>query len=318
VAMAQHRRHALGKGQRQGDGKRGSVHDEGLCSHDSRPKKAGPWLDGACSAEWVSAANRSSATHDTTARQRSARDNDGSDTCKATGSARWPALKRRRVFAAARCGTAGNKQTASSHGSVQPRLEGRVHNKGGLQCSPRALDATTRWWNEQRGMAWSRGSRAARSMASTATSSLCRSPAHWHSGEAANNTVKRKPAVRLGEGATPASSSNFRRRRRPSAAQVGGAAMQTLSPPSLLLHEQRSSGSCTASPVRRPRLQAGRRPVGPAARRRRAPPSAAPRFSTPPSSPSPPLILLLAVDREESPKGAAADSGSCRLGRSAL
>jgi hypothetical protein len=46
-----------------------------------------------------------------------------------TGSARWPALKRRRVCAAARCGTAGNTQTASSQGSVQPRLEGRVHNK---------------------------------------------------------------------------------------------------------------------------------------------------------------------------------------------
>jgi hypothetical protein len=67
--------------------------------------------------------------YDTTARQGSARGDDGSGTYKATGSARWPALKRRRVCAAARCGTAGNTQAASSQGSVQPRLEGWVHNK---------------------------------------------------------------------------------------------------------------------------------------------------------------------------------------------
>jgi hypothetical protein len=39
MAMAQRRRHAYGKGRRRVDGKRGSMHDEGLSSHDSRPKK---------------------------------------------------------------------------------------------------------------------------------------------------------------------------------------------------------------------------------------------------------------------------------------
>jgi hypothetical protein len=150
------------------------------------------------------------------------------------------------------------------------------------------------WWrggrDEQRGMAWSRGSRAARSMASTATSSLCSSPAPWRSGEVANSTVKRKQAVRLGEGATPASSSGFRRRRRPSAAQAGG------------LNSSGSAVHARASPVRRPHLQAGRRLGGPAAQRLRAPPWAAS------SSPLPQLLLLplssslLAVDREKSPK----------------
>jgi hypothetical protein len=78
-----------------------------------------------------------------------------------TGSARWPALKRRRVCAAARCGTAGNTQTASSQGSVQPRLEGRVHNKvGGF--SPRVPghdgEAVVKG-STSRGTAWSRGNR---------------------------------------------------------------------------------------------------------------------------------------------------------------
>jgi hypothetical protein len=114
---------------------------------------------------------------DTTARKGSARGDDGSGTCKATGSARWSALRRRQVCAAARCGTAVQGHTASSQGSVQPQLEGQVHitekRVVRLTC---ALDAMTRWWNGQRGMAWSRGSRAARSMASTVTSSLCSSP----------------------------------------------------------------------------------------------------------------------------------------------
>jgi hypothetical protein len=68
-------------------------------------------------------------TRSTRCQARSARVAVGSGTCKATGSARWPALKRRRVCAAARCGTAGDTPTASSQGSVQPRLEGRVHIK---------------------------------------------------------------------------------------------------------------------------------------------------------------------------------------------
>jgi hypothetical protein len=48
--------------------------------------------------------------NDTIARQRSTRGDDGSGTCKATGSARWPALRRRRVCAAARFGTAVQDQ----------------------------------------------------------------------------------------------------------------------------------------------------------------------------------------------------------------
>jgi hypothetical protein len=47
--------------------------------------------------------------------------------------------------------------------------------------------------DEQRGTAWSRGSRAARSMASTATSSRCCSPAPWRSNEAVlKSSVKRR------------------------------------------------------------------------------------------------------------------------------
>jgi hypothetical protein len=37
--MAQHQQHAHDKGLKQGDGKRGSAHDEGLCSPDSWPQK---------------------------------------------------------------------------------------------------------------------------------------------------------------------------------------------------------------------------------------------------------------------------------------
>jgi hypothetical protein len=123
--------------------------------------------------------------NDTTARQGSAHGDDGRGTCKATGSARWPALKRRRVCAVARAGSGQHTISELTRlGHVRGSKAGR-HSKRGLRCSPRALDATTRWWNEQRGMAWSRGSRAARSMASTATSSLCSSPTPWCSGEAA-------------------------------------------------------------------------------------------------------------------------------------
>jgi hypothetical protein len=61
-----------------------------------------------------------------------------------TGSARWPALKRRRVCAAARRGTAGDTHTASAQGSVQPRLEGRVHNKVKGETHLAFLDTTAR------------------------------------------------------------------------------------------------------------------------------------------------------------------------------
>jgi hypothetical protein len=68
---------------------------------------------------------------------------------------------------------------------------------------------------------------------------------------------------------------------------------------------QRPPRSAHGTPVRRPRLQAGRRPGGPAVQRLRAPPWAAA------SSPLPQLLLLplssslLAVDREKSPWAAA-------------
>jgi hypothetical protein len=102
--------------------------------------------------------------YDTIARQGSARSDDGSGTCKATSSARWPDLKRRRVCAAARCGTAGNNQTASSQGSVQPRLEGRVHNtvmggRGAHQRSGRDDKAAVK--GSMRGMQNSHGGRPA-------------------------------------------------------------------------------------------------------------------------------------------------------------
>jgi hypothetical protein len=113
----------------------GEVHTTKVCAHPTPgPRKAGTSLDGGVLSVWVPTASRNSAC----ARRTKVRYN-----CKArerarcgrqrhlqtTGSARWPTLKRRRVCAVARCGTTGNTQAASSQGSVQPRLEGRVHNK---------------------------------------------------------------------------------------------------------------------------------------------------------------------------------------------
>jgi hypothetical protein len=73
---------------------------------------------------------------------------DGSGTCKSTGSARWPALKRRRVCAAARSGsspTAGTQGPTSTPGSFQPRLEGGVHSKvKGVEGSPCASGRDSR------------------------------------------------------------------------------------------------------------------------------------------------------------------------------
>jgi hypothetical protein len=80
-------------------------------------------------------------------KRRSARA-DGSGTCKSTGSARWPALKRRRVCVAARSGlgpTAGTQGPTSTPGSFQPRLEGRVHSKvKGVEGSPCASGRDSR------------------------------------------------------------------------------------------------------------------------------------------------------------------------------
>jgi hypothetical protein len=130
----------------------GEVRTTRVCAHTTPgQRKAGPWLDGGALSVWVPAANRSSATHveprnDTTARQRSARGDDGSGTCKRPArlddrlssddeSARW------------REQAAGNIQTASSQGSVQPRLEGWVHNKvKGVEAHLALLDTVARRW----------------------------------------------------------------------------------------------------------------------------------------------------------------------------
>jgi hypothetical protein len=82
------------KGHKQGDGKRGSAHDKGLCSHNSWPQKgrafARRWraqcvgVDG----EPELGVRSSEQRFDTIARQGSARGDDGSGTCKTTGSAR--------------------------------------------------------------------------------------------------------------------------------------------------------------------------------------------------------------------------------------
>jgi hypothetical protein len=160
--QAKRRRHSRGDGTtpttcaRQWDKDRwtasGEVRTTKVCAHTTPGlRKARPWLDGACSAVWVPATNRSSATHvkqrnDTTARQRSTRGDDDSGTCKR------PARLDGRLSgddgsARRRKQAAGKRHTASSQGLVQPRLEGRVHNTEKrvvrLTC---ALDATTRRW----------------------------------------------------------------------------------------------------------------------------------------------------------------------------
>jgi hypothetical protein len=133
MAMAQRRQH---------------VQDKGLCSHDSRPKKgrafARRWRAQCVGADGEPelGVRSSEQRYDTIARQGSARGDDGSGTCKATGSARWPALKRRRVCAVARAGS--GQHTASSQGLVQPRLEGRVHNTVMGETHLAFLDTTAR------------------------------------------------------------------------------------------------------------------------------------------------------------------------------
>jgi hypothetical protein len=78
--------------------------------------------------------HRNGKEKDSGSKQGSARVEEGSGTCKSTGSARWPAPKRRRVCAAARSGcgpTAALKarrahQARSSHGSkAGPQLRSK-------------------------------------------------------------------------------------------------------------------------------------------------------------------------------------------------
>jgi hypothetical protein len=148
-------------------------------------------------------------------------------------------------------------------GSATARRPGPQHGDGGSWCSPALRTRRRGGGDEQRGMAWSRGSRATRSLASIATSSLCCSPAPWRSGEA----VLKSPGgdgCRTGdggglvgaEGVEVGRASSFHGRLRLQGER----------------QLQRPSRSTRGTPVRQPRLQAGRRPVGPAVRRRRASP----------------------------------------------
>jgi hypothetical protein len=130
-----------------------------VCAHTTPgQRKARPWLDGGVLSLWVPAANRSSATHveqrnDTIAWKRSAHGDDDSGTCKRLArldgrlSSDGGSARRRE-------GAAGNIQTASSQGSVLPRLEGRVHNKvKGVEAHLALLDTMAkkvRWSRERR------------------------------------------------------------------------------------------------------------------------------------------------------------------------
>jgi hypothetical protein len=157
---ASRRRHSRGDGTkptictRQRDRNRvttsGEVHTTKVCAHPTPgPRKAGPSLDGSVLSVWVPTASRNLAcarrdkinTIPSEERARCGRQRH----LQTTGSARWPALKRRRVCAAAQCGTAGDTHTASAQGSVQPRLEGRVHNKvKGVEAHLALLDTAAK------------------------------------------------------------------------------------------------------------------------------------------------------------------------------
>jgi hypothetical protein len=85
---------------------------------------------------------------DSGSKQGSTRVEEGSGTCKATGSARWPALKRRRVCVVARSGrgpTGGTQGLTSTPGLFQPRLEGRV-----LSTVTRVVRLTLGFWTRRR------------------------------------------------------------------------------------------------------------------------------------------------------------------------
>jgi hypothetical protein len=113
----------------------GEVHTTKVCAHPTPgPRKAGPSLDGGVLSVWVSTANRNSAC---------ARRNRGSTQLQGKGAraaktAAAPAKRPARLddrlssdggSARWRERAAGNTQSASSQGSVHPRLEGRVHIK---------------------------------------------------------------------------------------------------------------------------------------------------------------------------------------------
>jgi hypothetical protein len=146
----------------------------------------------------------------------------------------------------------------------------------------------------------------------TSTSPLYSSPAPWRLGEAANSSVKRRQAVRLGEGATwPAPALQPLHERFPVQQlrlQAGGEAAVQRGGDLGLLHERHPQRLqlLPASPLLSSlNRDSGRRltpagcqglGAGAAALASSIPPSS----STPPASPSLPLPLLLAVDREDS------------------
>jgi hypothetical protein len=113
----------------------GEVHTTKVCAHPTPgPRKAGPSLDGGVLSVWVPTASRNSAC---------ARRNKGTTRLQGKGAraattAAAPAKRPARLddrlssdggSARWRERAAGNTQTTSSQGSVQPRLEGRVHIK---------------------------------------------------------------------------------------------------------------------------------------------------------------------------------------------
>jgi hypothetical protein len=185
----------------------GELRDSALgCSCECVPNDGGAtvWV----LSVWVPTASRNSAC----ARRDKARYD-----CKARERAR---RRRQRHLQSDRLGSmTGSQATAGLRGGAM-RDSGHLTNSEPIRLGPAsarrpgphqgegfsahlALQTRRRGGgDEQRGTAWSRGSRAARSMASTSTSPLCSSPAPWRPGEAANSSVKRRQAVRLGDGAT--------------------------------------------------------------------------------------------------------------------
>jgi hypothetical protein len=179
----------------------GEVHTTKVCAHPTPgPRKAGPSLDGGVLSVWVPTASRNSAC---------ARRNKGTTRLQGKGAraattAAAPAKRPARLddrlssdggSARWRERAAGNTQSASSQGSVHPRLEGRVHIKVKGELTSRSghdgeAVATSS------GTAWGRGSRAARCTASTATSPRCCSPVPGRSGELGEDGCRRSDVVK--------------------------------------------------------------------------------------------------------------------------
>jgi hypothetical protein len=163
----------------------GEVRTTRVCAHTTPgPRKAGPSLDGGVFSVWVPTASRNSAC---------ARRNKGTTPLQGKGAraattAAAPAKRPARLddrlssdggSARWRERAAGNTQTTSPPGSVQPRLEGRVHNKVEGETHLAFLDTTAR--RRRRGAA-----------AKRTQSRGCRTGLAWFGLGQANITVKRK------------------------------------------------------------------------------------------------------------------------------